>query len=107
MIKKVLQIENITAEELFGRLDNISTSHLDDSVSEHDTWKDINWLVTYMPERTSVKTIQFKARNGELPAYKLGRTWYFKKEEIDAFLESHKVKPQLTTKQVADQKLSK
>jgi excisionase family DNA binding protein len=35
-----------------------------------------------------IKTLQRKAREGEIPGYQIGRSWYFRRSELDAWLRS-------------------
>jgi len=39
----------------------------------------------------STSSIYKMAQTGKIPAYKVGRQWRFKKEEIDAWVEKRKV----------------
>ena len=34
------------------------------------------------------KTLERKARNGEIPGYQIGGRWYFRASELDAWLRS-------------------
>jgi excisionase family DNA binding protein len=36
-----------------------------------------------------VKTLQRKARLGEIPGYQIGRSWFFRESGLDAWLSSH------------------
>ena len=38
-----------------------------------------------------VKTLQRMARNGQVPAHRFGKPWFFRASELDAWLKSAKV----------------
>jgi excisionase family DNA binding protein len=38
-----------------------------------------------------IKTLQRMARNAEIPTHKIGRYWYFRASELNAWLKSGKV----------------
>jgi excisionase family DNA binding protein len=38
-----------------------------------------------------IKTLQRRARNGQIPTHKIGRYWYFRASELNAWLKSAKV----------------
>lgn len=41
----------------------------------------------------SVSTVRRMVRDGTLPAYKLGKQWRFKPEELTAYVEANRIKP--------------
>lgn len=54
---------------------------------------DLSTTAEYL--NTSKVTLKRWVRNGAIPAYKLGGTYRFKKEEVDEFVERRKVKEPL------------
>ncbi len=54
-----------------------------------DKWLTLEQIAEYL--QMSVSSIYKMAQTGKIPAYKVGRQWRFKKEEIDALVEKRKV----------------
>jgi len=54
-----------------------------------DKWLTLEQIVEYLQMSTS--SIYKMAQTGKIPAYKIGRQWRFKREEIDAWIEKRKV----------------
>ncbi len=54
-----------------------------------DKWLTLEQIAEYLQMSTS--SIYKMAQAGKIPAYKVGRQWRFKKEEIDAWVEKRKV----------------
>jgi len=52
-------------------------------------WLTLEQIAEYLQMSTS--SIYKMAQVGKIPAYKVGRQWRFKKEEIDAWVEKRKV----------------
>lgn len=42
----------------------------------------------------STKTVIRLAENGELPAYRVGDLWKFKRSEVEAYFDSRRYKPE-------------
>ena len=57
-----------------------------------DRWLDINQLSAYLPDRPKTETIYERARNGEIPAHKKGKKWYFLTSEINEYLKTGRKK---------------
>ncbi|HOJ16777.1 MAG TPA: helix-turn-helix domain-containing protein [Caldisericia bacterium] len=55
-----------------------------------DKWLTLEQIAEYLQMSTS--SIYKMAQAGRIPAYKVGRQWRFKKEEIDSWVEKQKVK---------------
>jgi len=54
-----------------------------------DKWLTLEQIAEYLQLNTS--SIYKIAQTGKIPAYKVGRQWRFRKEEIDAWVERRKV----------------
>jgi excisionase family DNA binding protein len=54
-----------------------------------DKWLTLEQIAEYLQMSTS--SIYKMAQAGKIPAYKIGRQWRFKKEEIDTWVEKRKV----------------
>lgn len=50
-----------------------------------DKWLTLEQIAEYLQMSTS--SIYKMAQKGKIPAYKVGRQWRFKKEEIDRWVE--------------------
>lgn len=55
-----------------------------------DKWLTLEQIAEYLQMSTS--SIYKMAQGGKIPAYKVGRQWRFKKEEIDKWVEKQKPK---------------
>jgi len=55
-----------------------------------DKWLTLEQIAKYLQMSTS--SIYKMAQAGKIPAYKVGRQWRFKKEEIDKWVEKQKPK---------------
>jgi len=55
-----------------------------------DKWLTLEQIAEYLQMSTS--SIYKMAQAGKIPAYKVGRQWRFKKEEIDKWVEKQKPK---------------
>jgi len=53
-----------------------------------DKWLTLEQIAEYLQMSTS--SIYKMAQAGKIPAYKVGRQWRFKKEEIDQWVEKNK-----------------
>jgi excisionase family DNA binding protein len=53
-----------------------------------DKWLTLEQIADYLQMSTS--SIYKKVQANKIPAYKVGRQWRFKKEEIDAWVERGK-----------------
>jgi len=53
-----------------------------------DKWLTLEQITEYLQMSTS--SIYKMAQVGKIPAYKVGRQWRFKKEEIDKWVEKHR-----------------
>lgn len=63
-----------------------------DSGSPKSIWMDLDELINYLPNKPAKATLYNKLSNGEIPGYKEGKKWYFKRTEIDAYLNAGKIK---------------
>jgi len=50
-----------------------------------DKWLTLEQIAEYL--QMSASSIYKMAQSGKIPAYKIGRQWRFKKEEIDKWVE--------------------
>jgi len=55
-----------------------------------DKWLTLEQIAEYLQMSTS--SIYKMAQVGKIPAYKIGRQWRFRREEIDKWVEKQKVK---------------
>ncbi|MCL0034826.1 helix-turn-helix domain-containing protein [Dehalococcoidia bacterium] len=55
-----------------------------------DKWLTLEQIAEYLQMSTS--SIYKMAQKGKIPAYKVGRQWRFKKEEIDRWIEKGKLR---------------
>ena len=55
-----------------------------------DKWLTLEQIAEYLQMSTS--SIYKMAQAGKIPAYKVGRQWRFKREEIDRWVEGQKPK---------------
>ena len=55
-----------------------------------DKWLTLEQIAKYL--QMSASSIYKMAQAGKIPAYKVGRQWRFKKEEIDKWIENQKFK---------------
>jgi excisionase family DNA binding protein len=55
-----------------------------------DKWLTLEQIAEYLQMSTS--SIYKMAQTGKIPAYKVGRQWRFKKEEIDKWVEKQNPK---------------
>jgi excisionase family DNA binding protein len=53
-----------------------------------DKWLTLEQIAKYLQMSTS--SIYKMAQTGKIPAYKVGRQWRFKKEDIDKWVEKHR-----------------
>jgi len=53
-----------------------------------DKWLTLEQIAEYLQMSTS--SIYKMAQTGKIPAYKVGRQWRFKKEEIDRWIKDKK-----------------
>ena len=53
-----------------------------------DKWLTLEQIAEYLQMSTS--SIYKMAQKGKIPAYKVGRQWRFRKEEIDAWIKKQK-----------------
>ena len=53
-----------------------------------DKWLTLEQIAEYLQMSTS--SIYKMAQKGKIPAYKVGRQWRFKKEEIDEWIRKQK-----------------
>ncbi|MCS7054104.1 MAG: helix-turn-helix domain-containing protein [Ignavibacterium sp.] len=53
-----------------------------------DKWLTLEQIAEYLQMSTS--SIYKMTQAGKIPAYKIGRQWRFKKEEIDKWIEQQK-----------------
>ena len=53
-----------------------------------DKWETLEQIADYLQISTS--SIYKMVQAGRIPAYKVGRQWRFKKQEIDEWVESNK-----------------
>ncbi|WP_067145325.1 helix-turn-helix domain-containing protein [Pseudotamlana agarivorans] len=72
-----------------------------------ESWKDLNWLLDYDPEKRAKSTWYSKISRNEVPYYKRGKKIYFLKSEIDEWLKGGKVKTNANIKTDVDNLLSK
>jgi excisionase family DNA binding protein len=60
-------------------------------IQHHDgkvePWMTVCDVAAYL--QISPENVRKKARDGELPAKKLGRVWRFRRREIDRYLSNH------------------
>jgi len=54
-------------------------------------WLDLNDAARYF--QLSPETIRRWTKSGRLPFYKIGRDYRYRKEDLDAFIERHKIMP--------------
>jgi excisionase family DNA binding protein len=54
-----------------------------------DKWLTLEQIAEYLQMSTS--SIYKMAQKGKIPAYKVGRQWRFRKEEIDKWIEKGKL----------------
>ncbi|HPP10977.1 MAG TPA: helix-turn-helix domain-containing protein [Defluviitoga tunisiensis] len=55
-----------------------------------DKWLTLEQIAEYL--QMSGSSIYKMAQSGKIPAYKVGKQWRFKKEEIDKWVEKQKPK---------------
>jgi len=55
-----------------------------------DKWLTLEQIAEYLQMSTS--SIYKMAQKGKIPAYKVGRQWRFRKEEIDRWIEKGKLR---------------
>lgn len=60
-----------------------------------DKWLTLEQIAEYLQMSTS--SIYKMAQKGKIPAYKVGRQWRFKKEEIDRWIEEGKLRIDVVT----------
>jgi excisionase family DNA binding protein len=58
------------------------------SESNMDKWLTLEQIAEYLQMSTS--SIYKMAQTGKIPAYKVGRQWRFKKEEVDRWIKDKK-----------------
>ncbi|MFV9550418.1 helix-turn-helix domain-containing protein [Algibacter sp. PT7-4] len=98
-------------EAIDERLRNIENLLLDTKVTsdiktECSIWLDLDQLCDYMPQKPSKATLYIKLANGEIPGYKDGKKWYFKRTEIDDYLSQGKIKSNSEIKSETEDYLS-
>ncbi len=49
------------------------------------------------------KVIERMARNGRLPAYKMGKRWMFIESEVEEFIKSHRYEPEDSVNEVVSE----
>ena len=54
-----------------------------------DNWLILEQIAEYLQKSTS--SIYKKAQTSKIPAYKIGRQWRFKREEIDSWFETIRI----------------
>lgn len=47
----------------------------------------------------SEKSVTHMVETGELPSYRIGRLWKFKRNEVQTYIEAHQYKPEQEEKQ--------
>jgi excisionase family DNA binding protein len=62
-----------------------------ESLDDFKFWLDLNGAAQYF--QMSPETIRRWTKSGQLASYKIGRDYRFKKEDLDSFIERHKVVP--------------
>ena len=67
-----------------------------------DKWLTLDQIAEYLQMSTS--SIYKMAQKGKIPAYKVGRQWRFKKEEIDRWIEEGKLRLDVVTLQKKNDK---
>ena len=67
-----------------------------------DKWLTLEQIAEYLQMSTS--SIYKMAQKGKIPAYKVGRQWRFKKEEIDKWIEEGKLRIDVVTLQKKNDK---
>ena len=55
---------------------------------ETDTWLNLDELIEYLPDRPAKPTLYSWVSNGLIPYHKLMKRLYFRKTEIDGWLEA-------------------
>jgi len=67
-----------------------------------DKWLTLEQIAEYLQMSTS--SIYKMSKKGKIPAYKVGRQWRFKKEEIDRWIEEGKLRLDVVTLQKKNDK---
>lgn len=81
LIDKVENIETI-----------LSTGAERTAPPEEKQWMSLKELQSYHPDHPAPTTVYGWVRNNQIPFYKVGKKLSFKKSEIDAWLESSRMK---------------
>ena len=85
-------IRPIVVSAVMDSLEGLRLNYPTVPTEQPDRWLDINQLSAYLPDRPKTETIYEKARNGEIPAHKKGKKWYFLTSEINEYLKTGRKK---------------
>ena len=85
-------IRPIVVNAVMDSLEGLRLNYPTVPTEQPDRWLDINQLSAYLPDRPKTETIYERARNGEIPAHKKGKKWYFLTSEINEYLKTGRKK---------------
>ena len=85
-------IRPIVVNAVMDSLEGLRLNYPTVPTEQPDRWLDINQLSDYLPDRPKTETIYERARNGEIPAHKKGKKWYFLTSEINEYLKTGRKK---------------
>lgn len=85
-------IRPIVVNAVMDSLEGLRLNYPTAPTEQPDRWLDINQLSDYLPDRPKTETIYERARNGEIPAHKKGKKWYFLTSEINLYLKTGRKK---------------
>ena len=85
-------IRPIVVSAVMDSLEGLRLNYPTVPTEQPDRWLDINQLSAYLPDRPKTETIYERARNGEIPAHKKGKKWYFLTSEINEYLKTGRKK---------------
>ncbi|MBC7749071.1 MAG: helix-turn-helix domain-containing protein [Methylotenera sp.] len=85
-------IRPIVVSAVMDSLEGLRLNYPTVPTEQPDRWLDINQLSDYLPDKPKTETIYERARNGEIPAHKKGKKWYFLTSEINEYLKTGRKK---------------
>lgn len=85
-------IRPIVVNAVMDSLEGLRLNYPTVPTEQPDRWLDINQLSAYLPDRPKTETIYERARNGDIPAHKKGKKWYFLTSEINEYLKTGRKK---------------
>jgi hypothetical protein len=85
-------IRPIVVNAVMDSLEGLRLNYPTAPTEQPDRWLDVNQLSAYLPDNPKTETIYEKARNGEYPAHKKGKKWYFLTSEINQYLKTGRKK---------------